>query len=405
MRTVLALLALAACKQAPPQPAPAAGSGGSAVADARAKLVAPVELLHAYASSITVSSHVMNRSIKPEHLVDKDMSTAWNSKTGELAGAWIDVRVTTAQIQELRLTVGHTGTGPKGEDYFTMNPRITQVTILDGDTEVGTFPLDPDKRELQRIALPHPLKVVRLRVDAVVMGSKKTWKEVCVSELEAWGQPDPTAVPSHVTPIVSVFEPPLPPSAEMVQGRPVDTDAACDALVKPAQLAFDARNVHRGGDFVDEDAPPSCGLDSLTSFKRGPWVSVARWRFMVNEAHGPGTCDLVALTLSGTFVIGEERSCGPWDEEALAIDSARTEEIVGGEPDELVVTYRTRRADVPLEMLVCRFEHDRVACTAPFVLSGDGWAVTPRFAKGVLVLEPKTGVPPASSLGEKPLEF
>jgi len=39
--------------------------------------------------------------------------------TGELVGAWIEVSVPAgARIRELRLTVGFTAAGPRGEDYY-----------------------------------------------------------------------------------------------------------------------------------------------------------------------------------------------------------------------------------------------------------------------------------------------
>ena len=412
MRTVVALLALAACgdKKAPPVPA-LAGSGRSALAVVRDGGPAdastqPVELLHTYTSRIVVSSHVMNRSIKAEHLVDKDFSTAWNSKTGELAGAWIDVSVASAQIHELRLTVGHTGKGPKGEDYFTMNPRITKVAILDGATEVASTTLDPEKRELQRISLPHPFKQVRIRIDAVVMGTKKSWKEACISELEAWGLPDAGAVAGHALPIVSVYEPEPPPPPQFEAGKPVDPQAICDAQTRQLQADFDRRNTHRTGNYADEDAPPSCGLEEPITLGALPWKSVARWRLMINEAHGPGTCDLIASTTAGDFVLGEERGCGPWDTEDLALASARTEDIIPGDAPELVVTYRTLRFhDVPLEMLICRYAKDSVSCTRPFQIADEGWAVAPRFAKGGMTLEPTAGIPPATALGPQALDF
>jgi hypothetical protein len=57
----------------------------------------------------------------------------------ELVGAWFEVSVEDgAWIPELRMTVGHTGTGPKGEDYFVMNPRIKAVDIVaDGKAAAG----------------------------------------------------------------------------------------------------------------------------------------------------------------------------------------------------------------------------------------------------------------------------
>jgi hypothetical protein len=190
MRRMLAIVAIAGCggKKEPPkqeQPVPVVTDAALPVDAARG----PVELLHAYRGFVEVSSHVMNKTIKPEHLVDGDRETAWNSRTGELVGAWLDVWVPNGTIEELRLTVGHTGTGPKGEDYFGLNPRIKAVSLLDGDKVIKKVTLDPENRELQTIKLPAPLARVRVRIEDVKLGGKKAWREVCISELEAWAQP------------------------------------------------------------------------------------------------------------------------------------------------------------------------------------------------------------------------
>src|SRR5262245_4425916 len=123
----LVLIAVA-CRHDKPPPAPdptPALIPAKPAADSGTSLV---ELLHAVPTTVRVSSQVRNATIKPEHLVDRDFNTAWNSRTGELAGAWIQVTVPAgAKIEQLQMTAGHTGHGPHGEDYFTMNQRITQV--------------------------------------------------------------------------------------------------------------------------------------------------------------------------------------------------------------------------------------------------------------------------------------
>ena len=74
----------------------------------------PIELLHATDAKVTVSSQVANASIKPSHLVDKDLGTAWNSRTNDLVGAWIEITLPPKVVaKELRLTIGHTGKGGK----------------------------------------------------------------------------------------------------------------------------------------------------------------------------------------------------------------------------------------------------------------------------------------------------
>src|SRR5215475_8838625 len=109
------------------------------------------------------------------------------------------------------MTAGHTGRGPHGEDYFTMNPRITQVSVLRGGNAAGTFKLDPNKRELQNLDV-HGEGTLRIRVDRVVLGSKKTWRETCVSELEVWGTLPPGVQAQQLKRFVEVEPPPPPPS-------------------------------------------------------------------------------------------------------------------------------------------------------------------------------------------------
>ena len=419
MRWVFAVLPLVvACggkKEAPPKETTgSAGSGSAApvaMADAAVTIdapTAPVELLHSYLSFVEVSSHVMNKTIKPEHLVDKDFNTAWNSKTGELVGAWLDVRVSGgAAIHEIKLTVGHTGKGPKGEDYFSMNPRITMLSVLDGPKVLASAPLDPNERGLQSVKLPTPhAGTVRLRIDAIVMGTKKTWKEVCISELEAWGIPPADAMPRAQRPIVSVYEPEPPPPLEVVPGKPVDIAALCESHVTPLQEAYEKRNSGRQSDYASEDAAPECGLLDGPAVQGAPWKGVAVWRLAQNSAHGPMTCNLVAQTENGDFMIGGERGCGPWDEEDLRVDTATGEDVIPGGPPELVVRYFTaRHSDVTVAMLVCRMTGEAVQCTRPFEIEGATWKVQPRFSKGTVIFDPVSGKAPPEVSGPQALAF
>jgi hypothetical protein len=83
---------LLACRREQPstreRPGSAASPAGSSAVDGGESdaAVAEVELLHGVASTVQVSSTVKNRAIRPEHLVDGDFKTAWNSVTGSLSG-------------------------------------------------------------------------------------------------------------------------------------------------------------------------------------------------------------------------------------------------------------------------------------------------------------------------------
>ena len=401
------LVACGGKKEEAPKPTVGSASAVAVVADAAAidGAVAParVELLHSYLAFVEVSSHVRNKTIKPEHLVDGDLQTAWNSVTGELVGAWLEINASGMQIDEVRLTVGHTGKGPKGEDYWVMNPRIEKVAVLDGPKVVATVALDPDNRGLQSVKLPAPLSKVRLRVEEVVMGTKKTWREVCVSELEAWGMPPAGAKPSKRVPVVSVFEPPPPDPGELARGKPVDTVKLCDEIMKPLQAEWDGKSHGM------EDAPPRCDVAHTSVEARdradSPWLGVSVFRVAYNEVHGPMSCTLVVSTDAGDFFVGESRGCGPWDNESIEPRSAAVRAIMPGAGPWLVVEYATTRGDLPVEMIVCQVQGDAVVCTKPWQIENATFKVAPRFSKGMVVFDPVEGSPPASLGGAHAIVF
>jgi hypothetical protein len=71
----------------PRSPIPTAA--GVPVASAIQSPKRETDLLGIVPAKIAVSSAVRNPRDFPEHLVDGDPNTAWNSQTGDLAGAWI----------------------------------------------------------------------------------------------------------------------------------------------------------------------------------------------------------------------------------------------------------------------------------------------------------------------------
>src|SRR5215470_14539881 len=113
-----------------------AALGGPAAARRGGKRV---ELLHQTDSAVGVSSTVLNGRDPPGHLVDGRLDTAWNSRTGDLVGAWIRFRVPEdAEVEEIRLTAGYAARHGR-DDWFLMNPRITQVQVSRGAAAIGRF--------------------------------------------------------------------------------------------------------------------------------------------------------------------------------------------------------------------------------------------------------------------------
>ena len=147
----------------------------------------PVELLHNVPCEVIVSSAVESKTITPAQLVDGDRATAWNSTTGDLVGAWVEVTLPAeVTVEQIKLVVGHTGKGEEG-DYFPMNHRIKKLRILRNGVRLADVSLDPDSRELQQIKVGRPGGVFRLQVLATVPGTKRSWREIAIAELEVWG--------------------------------------------------------------------------------------------------------------------------------------------------------------------------------------------------------------------------
>lgn len=146
-----------------------------------------VELLHNAPSTLRVSSASRYPTLSAKALVDGNLETAWNSRPGELVGASVTFTVPDyARVHTLQLTSGFAKVGKKG-DLFTMNHRITEVTLFRNGARVGAFKLDPDSRALQEIPVNQHGGRFELAIDAVVPGTRPSWREVCISELMVWG--------------------------------------------------------------------------------------------------------------------------------------------------------------------------------------------------------------------------
>jgi hypothetical protein len=140
----------------------------------------PVDLLHAVQTELTVSSAHRDQPVSA--LVDGKLGTAWNSASGGLVGAWVEVRLPTkAQVAAVVLTSGFTKRGRR-VDLFTGNHRVAKVRVLHQGKTVGTYPLDTNTRRLQTLPVKGGGGVYRIEVVAVLPGSRPRWREVCISE-------------------------------------------------------------------------------------------------------------------------------------------------------------------------------------------------------------------------------
>ena len=174
----------------------------------------PVDLIATLGLTVAVSSRVENAGDRPEHLIDHDPSTAWNSATDDLVGAWIDVRVPSgATVTGLEMIAGYARTN-RGRDLFVMNHRVRRIEVLCDGQSLGTFALDPDSRAPQRVAFNGGPGVYRVRLAEFVAGTRRDWREACVSEFALLGHPaDVRADASAPSPTVVVGSLPAESSA------------------------------------------------------------------------------------------------------------------------------------------------------------------------------------------------
>lgn len=195
---------------APDQPSPATSSpeGSSSPTPAAPPAEAPagqpsVDLLKAVRTDLSVSSAYHDEPEQARRLVDGDLATAWNSRTGELVGAAIEVRLPVeVEVESIAMTAGYTRRG-EGTDLFTGNHRIRKVAVSRDGTELGRFDLDVESRELSELPVHGPGGVYRVEVVELLPGSRSDWREVVVSELEVRGHA-PGAEPGKHRPRVSV---------------------------------------------------------------------------------------------------------------------------------------------------------------------------------------------------------
>jgi len=168
---------------------------------ARADDAPLVNLLTSAPSTIAVSSTVDNVKIRPEHIADGKLDTAWNSATGQIIGAWVAVRVPVgARIKQIKLTPGFSSVDKRLGDLFTKNARIRKLRLYHAGRPIKDVTFDPARRDLQTIDVDLAGGDLRLEVIAAEPGSKKTWREACISELEVWGTlPPGTAAPAKKT--------------------------------------------------------------------------------------------------------------------------------------------------------------------------------------------------------------
>ena len=249
------------------------------------------DLLGIVPAKIAVSSAVRNPRDFPEHLIDGNPHTAWNSRTGDLVGAWIAFRVPVdAHVDAIELTAGYARV--KGQqDLFTMNHRVSLLEISRDGKLFKLVPLDVQSRALQRVPINAAGGEFKLVVKETVPGSEAKWREVVISEFRVLGKPGAERRPSTDRLVVSVGSldaaPPepirgeldfdVPPIAAELRASFPSIDRFCKAFLAwakvnaAAEIAEDAQ--------WNDAAPvlaPLCTEVALPSLQNAapPWTAV-----------------------------------------------------------------------------------------------------------------------------------
>jgi hypothetical protein len=387
-----------------------------------------VELLHAAPARIAVSSVVANPAMHPAYLADGDLTTAWNSRSGDLAGAWIAFRVpAAAHVSKIRLTAGFTANGPEG-DYFLLNHRVRRIRVVHGGAS-STHELDLSNRGLQDVPIDAEGGDYRIELVELAPGSRKRWRESCVSEIEVWGVLA-GATPGTSSPSVALGSLDAPPVIDRaLEAVPVGDHASI--------AAYCAQRAAREKPSTITN-PPACGAPAkgptLAPLPAG-WTSVSY--FLTPWGRTEPDCNLAIVSGGRVHVIEDigTTGCGAGSALASFCDPTRQSFRLDGDRVAMVTSIPepapadALRFEVREELRVCGPGPAKaIACTAPISIGhkmcrgyGDGppgadglaveverWSIDVRLAHGLLDLRSGEGTLDAearASLGRYRLSF
>jgi hypothetical protein len=163
----------------------------------------PVDLLHAVGTELAVSTVYRDQRAQAERLVDGDVASVWNSATGDLVGAWIEVRLPAdASVSAISLIPGFPGMAGS-RDLFRGNHRVASVRVLREGVEVGRFPVAHERPEFVTLPVRGGGGVWRIELAELRPGLRSDWREVCIAELRILGSA-PSVAPGTRLPRVAV---------------------------------------------------------------------------------------------------------------------------------------------------------------------------------------------------------
>ena len=318
-----------------------------------------VDLLHSVRTELATSSAYQDRETQVRALVDGDLETAWNSRTGDLQGAWIEVRIPAdARVFSIHMTVGFTKEGGT-TDLFTGNHRVAKVKVSRDGTELGVATLDVESRQLQLLDNPEappdfdgPGGVYRFELVELRPGSNPRWQEACISELRILGS-SPRAVEDSFTPTIAIgaLPPPyVPPPANRdeitrahqqrvhaIDAGFADVLLALHAAAEPSESDLeDLRSsrrttLNRAADFVEPvDADAAAGL-------RARLARTVAWTDR-SEARAALTDDLDALARAMEAVatwLGDDAARCRWARAHAGLRLAHVEGVLLRDAEEL----------------------------------------------------------------------
>jgi hypothetical protein len=163
-----------------------------------------------------------------------------------------------------------------------MNPRIKRLRVIHGGKTLVEKTLDPEQRGLQDIAIDGGGGDYKLEVIEIVPGTKKTWREISISELEVWGSPGKVAATKKpLKPAVRVgsFDPPPTLTrAECVKAMFPDAKGDRIASEPDADKITSFAAVALGGDIdicrIDHGTEANSSTVELAAVKRTPRLAV-----------------------------------------------------------------------------------------------------------------------------------
>src|SRR5690606_21435909 len=119
-------------------------------------------------------------------------------------------------VDAIVLTEGFTQRN-ESRDLFTANHRVAAVQILHDGQKVSEHPIDPERRDLQRIPLDLTGGRLRIEVAGTLPGSVRRWREVCLSEIRVLGRS--RGAPHADLDVVLGLEPGSPSLSEVSAAR------------------------------------------------------------------------------------------------------------------------------------------------------------------------------------------